>query len=180
MADIKNDILDIKFVEAPADPNKGFRIGHAPSVFQNNVTFKVTGYKLGNYDIEKKDGSVEKTRYADSSQSIVLTVDIDPEEMLPLNRLLHKKDVLYDATGAAHVEHACSFKGDLMKHMLTLGRRDDDSAMLKGSVEDVAKHALKFFQGKTLICKEISGFAKDDKGRLQDRISPFIQFGWKD
>lgn len=178
MADVKNDILDIKFVEAPADPNKGFRIGPSQSVFQNNVTFSVTGYKLGSYSIERKDGSIEPTKYADSSQSIVLSTSV--EEDLPLNRLLHKKDVLYDAQGSAHVEHACSFKGDLMRHMLTLGRRENDSAMLKGSVEDVAKHALKFFQGKTLICKEISGFAKDGQGRLQDRISPFIQFGWKE
>lgn len=172
------DIKEIRFVEAPADPNKGFRIGHSQSVFQNNVTFSVTGYKLGNYAIEKKDGSVENTKYADSSQSIVLTTSVD--EDLPLNRLLHKKDVLYDAQGSAHVEHACAFKGDLMRHMLILGRRDDDKAMLNGSVEDVAKHAMKFFNGKDLICKQIDGFAKDDKGKLQDRISPFIQFGWKE
>ena len=177
MANVK-DIKEIRFVESPADPDKGFRIGHAPSVFQNNVPFTVTGYKLGNYAIEKKDGSVEQTKYADSSQSIVLTTSVD--EDLPLNRLLHKKDVLYDAQGSAHVEYACSFKGALMKHMLILGRRDDDKAMLNGSVEDVAKHALTFFKDKTLICKEIEGFAKDDKGKLQDRISPFIQFGWKE
>lgn len=172
------DIQEIRFVEAPADPNKGFRIGHVQSVFQNNVTFTVTGYKLGNYAIEKKDGTVESTKYASSSQSVVLKTSVD--EDLPLNRLLHKKDVVYDAQGSAHVEHACSFKGDLMRHMLTLGRREDDPAMLKGSVEEVAKHALKFFEGKALICKEISGFAKDSTGKLRDRISPFIQFGWKD
>lgn len=172
------DIKEIRFVEAPADPNKGFRIGHAPSVFVNNVTFRVTGYKLGNYDIERKDGTIESTKYADSAQSIVLTTSLD--EDLPLNRLLHKKDVLYDASGLAHVEYACSFRGALMKHMLTLGRREDDSAMLKGSIEDVAKHALKFFDGKDLLCKEMNGFAKDDKGKLQDRISPFIQIGWKE
>lgn len=177
MADIK-DIKEIRFIESPADPNKGFRIGHAQSVFQNNVTFKVTGYKLGSYSIERKDGSIESNKYADSAQSIVLTTSVD--EDLPLNRLLHKKDVLYDAEGSAHVEHACSFKGDLMRHMLTLGRRDDNPAMLKGSVEDAAKHALAFFKDKDLICKEIGGFAKDDKGKLQDRISPFIQFDWKE
>ena len=171
------DIKEIRFVEAQADPKKGFRIGHAQSVFQNNVPFTVTGYKVGNYAIEKKDGSVESTKYADSAQSIVLTTSLG--EDLPLNRLLHKKDILYDAQGAAHVEHACGFKGDLMRHMLTLGRRDDDSAMLKGSVESVAQHAVKFFDGKTIICKEVSGFAKDEKGRLQDRISPFIQFDWQ-
>lgn len=177
MANVK-DIKEIRFVESPADPDKGFRIGHAPSVFQNNVPFTVTGYKLGSYSIERKDGSVESTKYADSSQSIVLKTSLD--EDLPLNRLLHKKDVLYDAAGSARVEYACSFRGDLMRHMLVLGRRDDDKAMLNGSVEDVAKHALKFFDGKTLLCTEINGFAKDDKGKLQDRISPFIQFGWKD
>lgn len=173
-----SDIKDIRFIEAPADPNKGFRIGNTKSVFQNNVTFTVTGYKLGNYSVEKKDGTVESTKYADSSQNIVLKTSVD--EDLPLNRLLHKKDILYDAHGDARVEYACSFKGDLMRHMLLLGRREDDSAMLKGTVEQVATHALKFFDGKTLICKEISGFAKDDKGKLQDRISPFIQIGWKE
>ena len=170
-----SDIKEIRFVEANADPNKGFRIGHAPSVFQNNVTFKVTGTKLGSYEIEKKDGTVTKTKYADSSQSVVLTVDIDQKETLPLNRLLHKKDVLYDASGNAHVEYACAFRGELMRHMLELGRRADDSAMLNGSVEAAAAHAKKFFDGKTFICKEIPGFAKDSQGRLQDRISPFIQ-----
>lgn len=172
------DIKEIRFVEAPADPNKGFRIGHALSVFQNNVTFKVTGYKLGNYSVEKKDGTVEQTKYADSSQSIVLKTSVD--EDLPLNRLLHKKDILYDAHGDARVEYACSFKGDLMRHMLALGRREDDSAMLKGTIEQVAAHALAFFNGKDLICKEISGFAKDEKGKLQNRISPFVQFCWKE
>lgn len=173
-----SDIKEIRFVEAPADPNKGFRIGNEKSVFQNNVTFQVTGYKLGSYSIEKKDGSIESTKYADSSQNVVLKTSVD--EDLPLNRLLHKKDVLYDAHGDARVEYACSFKGDLMRHMLQLGRREDDRAMLKGTVEQVAAHALKFFDGKTLICKEISGFAKDDKGKLQDRISPFVQIGWKE
>lgn len=172
------DIKDIRFVEAPADPNKGFRIGHSQSVFQNNVTFTVTGYKLGSYSIERKDGSIESTKYADSSQSIVLKTSVD--EDLPLNRLLHKKDILYDAHGDAHVEYACSFNGDLMRHMLVLGRRDDDKAMLNGSVEDVAKHALSFFDGKTLLCTEINGFAKDEKGKLQNRISPFVQIGWNE
>ena len=52
--------------------------------------------------------------------------------------------------------------------------------MLVGSAEDVAKHALKFFDGKgDLICRENSGFAKDDKGRLVDLISPNISFGFK-
>lgn len=172
------DIKEIRFVEAPADPDKGFRIGHAPSVFQNNVTFTVQGYKFGNYEIENKDGSISSTKYANTSQSIVLTTSVG--EDLPLNRLLHKKDVLYDAQGSAHVEYASSFRGALMKHLLQLGRRDDDSSMLKGSMEEVGKHALKFFEGKTLICKESPyRYAKDDKGKLVDRISPFIAFDWQ-
>lgn len=171
------DIKEIRFVETVADPNKGFRIGHSQSVFQNNVTFMVTGFKIGGYKIERKDGVVEDTKYADSAQSIVLTTSVG--EDLPLNRLLHKKSVIYDAQGSAKVVHAADFKGQLMQHMLILGRRADNSAMLNGSVESVAKHALTFFTGKTLVCKENPGFAKDDKGRLQDLISPCISFSFQ-
>jgi len=178
MADIK-DIKEIRFNETPADPNKGFRIGHAQSVFQNNVTFQVTGYKLGSYEIERENGNTETTKYASSAQSIVFTTSV--EEDLPLNRLLHKKSVLYDAQGNARVVHACDFKGALMQHLLQLGRREDDKAMLKGSAEDVAKHALKFFDTKgDLICRENPGFAKDDKGRLVDLISPNVTIAFKD
>lgn len=166
------DIQEIRFVESPADPNKGFRIGHAQSVFQNNVPFTVTGYKLGTYEVVAKDGSVSKTKYADSAQNILLTTSVG--EDLPLNRLLHKKDVIYDAKGEAHIVYGSSFKAALMEHLLKLGRRTDDSAMLNGSVESVAKHAVTFFGTKVLICRENSGFAKDDKGKLVDRISPSI------
>lgn len=169
------DIKEIRFVETTEGADKAFRIGRTPSVFQNNVTFHVTGVKRGNYEIEKKNGTVEHTKYSETTQSLVLVVDIDDKETLPLNRLLHKKEVLYDAQGAAHVEYACDFRGDLMQHMLLLGRRTDDPALLVGTIEQVAAHALKFFKDKTFICKEISGFAKDEKGKLQDRISPFIQ-----
>lgn len=172
------DIKEIRFKEAPADADKGFRIGHAQSVFQNNVTFKVTGYKLGSYEIERVDGNVETTRYASTAQSIVFTTSV--EEDLPLNRLLHKKNVLYDAQGNAKVVYGSDFRGALMQHLLQLGRREDDKAMLNGSAEDVAKHALKFFEGKgDLICRENSLFAKDDKGKLVDLISPSITFGFK-
>ena len=166
------DVQEIRFVEAPADPNKGFRIGHAQSVFQNNVTFTVTSYKLGSYEVVGKDGSVSKTKYADSAQNILLTTSVG--EDLPLNRLLHKTDIIYDAKGDARVVYGSDFRVPLMEHLLKLGRRADNSAMLNGSVETVAKHALAFFTGKTFICKENSGFAKDDKGRLVDRISPSI------
>ena len=172
------DIKEIRFKEAPADADKGFRIGHAQSVFQNNVTFKVTGFKLGSYEIEREDGNVETTKYASSAQSIVFTTSVD--EDLPLNRLLHKKTVLYDAQGSAKVVYGSDFRGALMQHLLQLGRREDDKAMLKGSAEDVAKHALKFFEGKgDLICRENSLFAKDDKGKLVDLISPSITIGFK-
>ena len=173
------DIKEIRFKEAPADADKGFRIGHAQSVFQNNVTCKVTGYKLGSYEIERDNGNVETTKYASTAQSIVLTTSVN--EDLPLNRLLHKKTVLYDAQGNARVVYGSDFRGALMQHLLQLGRREDDKAMLVGSAEDVAKHVLKFFDAKgDLICRENPGFAKDDKGRLVDLISPSITFAFKD
>ena len=164
--------MTINFIQADADANKGFRIGHAQSVFQNNVTFTVTGYKLGSYEVVGKDGSVSKTKYADSAQNILLTTSVG--EDLPLNRLLHKKDVLYNAKGEAKVVYGSNFRAALTEHLLKLGRRTDDSAMLNGSVESVAKHAVTFFGTRVLICRENPGFAKDDKGKLVDRISPFI------
>lgn len=171
------DVQEIRFVEAPADPNKGFRIGHAQSVFQNNVTFTVTGYKLGSYQIIDDAGNVSKTKYSDSAQNIVLTTSVD--EDLPLNRLLHKKTVIYDAQGSAKVIHSCDFQAPLMKHMLQLGRRTDNASMLVGTVEEVAKHAKKFFDNKTIVVQEHSGFAKDDKGKLVTLISPCVSFHFK-
>ena len=170
-------INEIRFVEAPADPNKGFRIGHAQSVFQNNVTFKVTGYKLGSYEITDDAGNTSKTKYADTAQNIVLKTSVD--EDLPLNRLLHKRVVIYDAQGSATVVHSCDFQAPLMKHMLQLGRRTDNASMLVGTVEDVAKHALKFFGDKDIVVQEHSGFAKDDKGKLVTLISPCVSFHFK-
>ena len=172
------DIKEIRFVEAQADADKGFRIGHAQSVFVNNVTFTVTGYKFGSYEIIDGAGNTSKTKYADSAQNIVLTTSVD--EDLPLNRLLHKKTVIYDAQGAATVVHSCDFQAPLMKHMLQLGRRTDNASMLVGTVEEVAKHAMKFFGTKEIVVQEHPGFAKDDKGKLVTLISPCVSFHFKD
>lgn len=168
----------IKFQEAPADPDKGFRIGREQSLFVNNVTFQVTGVKFGNYQQVADDGSVTDTKYASSSQSILLTTSVG--EDLPLSRLLNKRRVIYDKDGSAHIIDSCTFKGPLRAHLESLGRRDNDSAMLKGTVEAVGKHALKFFDGKTLIVSEIDGLGRDNNNRLAPLLSPCIQFGFKD
>jgi len=158
----------ITFVEAPADSTKGFRIGRPESLFRNNVTFTVTGYKFGNYQVDGHD-----TQYAGISQSILLTTSIG--EDLPLNRLLKGRKIVYDNKGEAHIVEMATFKAELLQHMLTLGRREDTPDLLKGTVEDAAKHALKFFTGKTLKTLESTYFAKDDSGRLVPGSST-IQF----
>lgn len=158
----------IIFVEAPADPNKAFRIGRPESLFKNNVTFTVTGFKFGNYQINGGN-----SQFADISQAVLLTTSIG--EDLPLNRLMKGRKVVYDSHGDAFIVDTATFKAELMKHMLDLGRRDDNPELLKGSVEDAAKHALQFFAGKTLKVTEEAYFARDDKGKLVPG-APTIQF----
>lgn len=160
----------ITFVETPADSTKGFRIGRPESLFKNNVTFTVTAFKCGNYKIDGKD-----TLYAGVSQAVILKTSIG--EDLPLNRVLKGRKVVYDEKGTAHIVDMATFKADLMQHMLDLGRRDDNPDLLKGSVEDAAKHALKFFEGKTITVTESTYFAKDDSGRLVPG-APTIQFSF--
>lgn len=161
----------ITFVEAPADSTKGFRIGRPESLFRNNVTFTVTNYKFGNYTV---NGA--QTTYSATSQAILLKTSLN--EDLPLNRLLKGRKVVYDDKGSAHIVEIATFKADLMQHMLKLGRRADNPDMLNGTVEDVAKHALQFFTGKTIVCKEETYFAKDDSGRIVPG-APTVQFSFQ-
>lgn len=168
--------MTINFIEKDADPKKGFRIGREQSLFQNNVVFTITGVKFGNYEIRGDDGSVKETSHASTSQSILLTTSVG--EDLSLSRLLHKTMMIYKKDGDANPVPACTFRAPLREHLETLGRRDDDSAMLKGTVKEVADHALKFFEGKTLICKEVEGFGRDNKNKLVPLLSPCIQFSF--
>lgn len=163
----------IIFIPAEADNNKGFRIGAPQSVFQPNVTFTVTGVKFGNYQVDGSD-----TKFASSSQQILLTTSVD--EDIPLNRLLRNRRVVYDEHELATIVYAFEHHTALQAHLETLGRRDEDSAMLKGSVKDVADHALKFFKDKTLVCVDKSGFMRNDKGKLVPEITPTIQITFKD
>lgn len=171
--------MTIKFVEETNDPNKGFRLGGEQSLFQNNVTFTVTGYKLGNYQIIKDDNTVESTKYASEAQQIMLVCDFGggATEDLPINRLLKKRTLCYDKHDVAKVVENCRFKADLMRYMEAIGRREDNSAYLKGSVEEVAKYAVKFFDGKKLQChEEPDCFAHDSEGKLVARTTPVITF----
>lgn len=170
--------MTINFIPAEADSQKGFRIGREQSLFAGNVTFKVAGVKFGNYQIVRDDGRTEDTKYASTSQTILLTTDLG--EDLPLSRLLNKRRIIYDKDGHASVVESCDFKAPLRAHLESLGRRADDSSMLKGSVKKVADHALKFFEGKTLICNEVPGFGRDDRNRLVPLLSPCIQFSFKE
>lgn len=171
--------MTIKFIEEANDPNKGFRIGGEQSLFQNNVTFTVTGYKLGNYQITKDDGTVESTKYASEAQQIMLVCDLGGgvTEELPINRLLKKRVLCYDKHDTAKVIEVCRFKAELTRHVEAIGRREDNSAYLKSSVEEVAKHAVKFFDGKKIQChEEADCFAHDSEGKLVARTSPVIVF----
>lgn len=170
--------MTIKFNEAPADASKGFRIGHEQSLFVNNVEFTLTGYKLGTYTITADDGTESPSKYASTSQNIVFTTSIG--EDLPLNRLLNRRRVIYDEDGKATIVESCNFKGALRKHLESLGRRPDAPDMLVGTADDVAKHAIKFFEGKTLRVVEFNGFGRDNKNRLQPLLSPAVQFQFKD
>ena len=158
----------IIFKEAAADSQKGFRMGRPESLFKNGVTFTVTGKKFGNYTVD----GVE-SKYSNSSQAIVLTTSIG--EDVNLNRFLKNRKVVYDAKGDAHIVEAATFKADLLAHMEKLGRREDDPTMLKGSVEEVANHALKFFDGKTIKVTEDASFFAKDNGRLVPG-NPLVQF----
>lgn len=171
---LKSTTMTINFIESAADPNKGFRIGREQSVFVGNVTFKVTGVKFGNYQLVEDGQAPKDTKYASTSQAILFTTDAG--EDLPLSRLLNKRRIIYDKEGHAILVESCDFKAKLREHLETLGRREDDSAMLKGSVKEVADKALEFFNGKTLRVIEVEGFGRDDKNRLVPLLSPCIQF----
>lgn len=163
----------IVFIPAEADNNKGFRIGAPKSVFQPNVTFTVTGVKFGNYQV---DGNA--TKYAGTSQAILFETSVG--EDIPLNRLLHNRRVVYNEQELATIVWSFEHHDALRTHLETLGRRDEDSTMLKGTVKQVADKALEFFQGKTLICVDKSGFMRNDKGKLVAEITPTVQISFKD
>lgn len=170
--------MTIIFNPETPDDSKGFRIGQAQSLFQNNVTFQVTGTRIGNYELVKDDGSKSPTPYASKSQAILFQTSLG--EDLPLKRLLNKRRVIYDRNGTARTVPSCDFQAPLREHMESLGRRANDPAFLNGKIEEVASHALKFFEGKTLICKEIEGLGKDDHNRLVPLLSPCIQFSFQE
>lgn len=161
-------MANINFVEAAASASKGFRMGRPESLFKNNVTFTVTGVKFGNYTIDGAD-----TKYADIAQSILFTTSIG--EDLNINRLLKGRKVVYLEDGTAKIVDSCDFKVDFVRHLESLGRREDNPELLKGTVEEVANHAKKFFDGKTIKVAEEIFFAKDDKGKLVPGAST-VQF----
>ena len=169
MATVRN----ITFVKADADPNKGFSMGRTPSLFVNNVVFTITGVKFGNYLLDGKPSDT-----SEKAQAILLTTSVG--EDISLRRLLRNRRVIYDKDGTAQVLPAFREQAELQQHLESLGRRDDDSTLLKGSVEEVANHALKFFEGKTLIVVEVPALVRDDKGKLAAPFAPIIQFGFKE
>lgn len=169
--------MTIIFVESAADADKGFRLGHKQSLFVNNVTFKVTGFKLGHYNVAKDGGTPAPTQYADKCQSIILTTDLG--EDLPLNRLLHKRRVCYDNNGQAVVVPSATFQSELLGFIEQIGRRPDDPSMIIGSAESVANKVLEFFKNKTIHCHERNYLLRDKDNKLVAPLSPIIQFSFE-
>jgi hypothetical protein len=170
--------MTIIFVESAADADKGFRLGNKQSLFVNNVTFKVTGFKLGHYNVAEGGGTPTPTKHSDKCQSIILTTDLG--EDLPLNRLLHKRRVCYDNNGQAVVVPSATFQSELLAFIEQIGRRPDDPAMIVGSAESVAKKVLdEYFNGKTIHCHERNYLLRDKDNKLVAPLSPIIQFSFE-
>lgn len=171
--------MTIIFVESVADADKGFRLGNKQSLFVNNVTFKVTGYKLGHYNVAKDGSTPTPTKYANTCQSIMLTTDLGSDEDLPLNRLLHKRRVCYDNNGRAVIVPSATFQSELLAFIEQIGRRRDDPSMIVGSAESVAKKVLEFFGDKTIHCHERDYLLRDKDNKLVAPLSPIIQFSFE-
>lgn len=152
-------MANIIFNEGPVDPQKSFYFGRPESLFKDGAEFSVTGYKIGNYTVDGR-----ATERSATSQSVLLKTDLG--EDLSLNTLLKGRKVVYDDHGKASVVPRSTFQAELQAHLLTLGRREDNPELLKGTAEDAAKKAVEFFNGKKVYCVGQTFFAKDKEGRL--------------
>ena len=154
----------------------GFRAGRPVSVYVNGLTVVCTSYELGRWQGVQQD---------EHSVSILLhfgqvTAAGDPPtpltEGISVNRFL-RKQVCFDAEGRMKVVPVATFGDDLRAHIEALGRRTDNDQYINGSPDEVAKHVMKFFEGKTIVCTLIPDlFGKAKDGRLYARN--FIQFSF--
>lgn len=164
-------MANIIFTQEAPSAEMRFRIGREQSLFQNGVQFSIALYQLGRWSGTSQD---------EGSQSIVLVGKLpdgsEIPEVISVNRFLRKK-ILFDADGKMKVVPTATFADELRSHLELLGRDETDSRYLKGSADQVAKHILSFFAGKTLLCTLIPGlFGKDKEGRLYD--ASFVQFSF--
>ena len=154
----------------------GFRAGRPVSVFVNGLTIVNTGYQLGRWSGIQQD---------EHSVSILLnfgqvTQAGDPPteltEGISVNRFL-RKQICFDSEGRLKAVSIATFGDDLRAHIEKLGRRPDNDQFVNGSPDEVAKHIMKFFEGKTIICTLLPDlFGKDKGGRLYQRN--LIQFSF--
>lgn len=155
------------FVEEGRDESKHFRAPRKQSLFVNGVTFAITGYRLGRYDGSSQDPK---------SQSVLLLTTLGEE--LNINRLLYCKRVVYSSDGLAKSISVCKFRQELVDHLDKLERDPSDDRFYAGAADDVAKHIVKFFEGKTIGCVEIPDvFVKyKDDTKLHIPGQPFVEF----
>lgn len=172
MANIAFSALNLSDMTA----EDGFRVGRPVSVFVNGLTVVNTGYELGRWSGIQQD---------EHSISILMrfgqvTAAGDPPtpltEGISVNRFL-RKQVCFDAEGRMRVIPVATFGDDLRAHIEKLGRRSDNDQFLNGTPDEVAKHIMRFFEGKTIVCTLIPDlFGKAKDGRLYAR--EFIQFSF--
>lgn len=165
-------MANIKFVAGASDSNKRVYAFGNTNLFQGGVEFKIVSALVGNYTV---DGA--ETKNAATRQQVVFQTSLssDPDGLLPLNRLLRGKRVIYGADGLAKTVRLAPFGDDLRKHLIeTLGV--DDQGCFDADPQKVADTAKQWFGDKTIVCVDCTGFAKDPStGRLVPG-SPCAQF----
>lgn len=165
-------MANIKFVAGASNSNKRVYAFGNTNLFQGGVEFTIVSALVGNYTV---DGT--ETKNAATRQQVVFQTSLstDPDGLLPLNRLLRGKRVVYGADGLAKTVRLAPFGDELRSYLIEkLGL--DDQGCFNADPQKVADTALQWFQGKTVQCVDCTGFAKDpETGRLLPG-SPCAQF----
>ena len=155
-------MANIKFVQRNSTENQRVYAYNNTNLFKGGVEFQIVGALVGNYIVN--GGETER---AANRQWVVFQTSLDngPDGLLPLNRLLRGKRVVYQADGLAKTVRLAPFGDELRAHLVeTLGV--DDEGCFDAAPEVVAETAKQWFQGKTIVCEDATGFAKDKDGKL--------------
>lgn len=165
-------MANIKFVAGASDSSKRVYAFGNTNLFQGGVEFTIASALVGNYTV---DGT--QTKNAATRQQVVFQTSLsnDPDGLLPLNRLLRGKRVVYGADGLAKTVRLAPFGDELRSYLIEkLGLDDQDC--FNADPQKVADTAKQWFDGKIVQCVDCTGFAKDpNTGRLVPG-SPCAQF----